>query len=212
MFIGFLEVTVRFIEKSLCVSFSTQNKIQNFQKFTWFKASLLRQSSYALSFLEWLVVKPNLLVSFSSRSVMEAEGYLVIDTAVLMSILFTGIRWLKPHYLACRCLLKGMWTPDSSCHTCSVWWGTCCKNGNASYGIEQSVQNNISNAFQSWGKKTKQNCLIATLGDLQSHPEVDMSYEHYFIPWWKLSASFLSCYQKNNLLISSLSFYSLFFK
>lgn len=30
-------------------------------------------------------------------------------------------------------------------------------------------------------KKKQQNCLIATLGDLQSHPEVEMSYEHYFI-------------------------------
>lgn len=86
MFIWFFYVNVNFIEMYLCVSFITQNKIQNFQNFTWFKA-FLKPRSYALDFLEWLIVNPNLLLSLFSSSMLEAEGYLVIDAAVLMSVL-----------------------------------------------------------------------------------------------------------------------------
>lgn len=132
-----------------------------------------------------------------------------------MSVLFASIRWLKIHYLACRCLLKGEWTTDSSCHECSVWWGVCCEKDHDRVTELNSLLWTTLLAICNQEKIIY--CLIATLEYLQSHPKLDMPQniiyfldESLMFRWWSLNLSFVFCYHKNNA--STRSLYSFIFK
>lgn len=171
MFMGFFYVNVNFKEMCLCVSFIAQNKNQTFQNFTWFKALLLRQSSYALAFF-WMVDCAPKSAAFSFPK-FNAGGRGISSEGCCCS-------YVSPvHCMNLKQQLNfSMWA-----HACWKQWDLLNLAAIAqpdeepvAKGTMPELKNLLRTSFlilPNLGGEKKSH-FIASLGNLQSHPEVEI--------------------------------------
>lgn len=152
MFIGLLHVSVSFIEMCLCVSFTTQNKIQISKILPDLKHLYLELLCFGFFGMVDCETKS---VSFSFPKFSAGGRGISSDSHCCSYVSPVHCMRSKQHYIVSRCFLEGMWTPESSCH-CSAWWGAYCKRCN---GVIPKLWNWtvcsewVSSHFQILGKK-----------------------------------------------------------